>query len=98
MSSLPAIVNQDVVSSPDIGRAAITGVPPSQDPGFSHIGAFKIPQLRGIRDTGPYFHDNSAKTLEDVLNHYAFFFNAIGGIDLSEQDKKDIVAFMKLLR
>ena len=54
--------------------------------------------MRGIRDTGPYFHDNSAKTLEDVLNHYDFFFNAIGVIDLSQQDKKDIVAFMKLLR
>ena len=71
---------------------------PSQDLTFSHFNAFKIPQLRGIRDTGPYFHDNSAKTLEDVLNHYDFFFNAIGVIDLSQQDKKDIVAFMKLLR
>jgi cytochrome c peroxidase len=90
-------LNQEVVSSPDIGRAAITGVPPSQDPTGSHVNAFKIPQLRGIRDTGPYFHDNSAKTLEDVMNHYGFIFNTIG-IDISDQDKKDIVAFMKLLR
>jgi cytochrome c peroxidase len=92
-------LTQEAVSSPDIGRSAITGVSPSQDPTGSHFNAFKIPTLRGIRDTGPYFHDNSAKTLEDVLTHYAFFFNLVtGGLDLSEQDKKDVVAFLKLLR
>jgi cytochrome c peroxidase len=53
------------VFSPDIGRSAITGVTDLDDITFSNFNAFKIPQLRGIRDTGPYFHDNSAKTLEE---------------------------------
>jgi len=60
---------------------------------FDLMGATE-PQLRGIRDTGPYFHDNSAKTLEDVMVHYNKFF---GGF-LTPQDQVDIVAYMKLLR
>jgi cytochrome c peroxidase len=91
--------NESRVESPDIGRSAITGVRPEADWSGSHFNAFKISQLRGIRDTGPYFHDNSAKTLEDVMLHYAKFFAATrGGIILTPQDQADVVAFMKLLR
>ena len=80
------------VSSPDPGRMLITGL-------SSDLDAFKIPQLRGIRRTAPYFHDNSAKTLEDVAAHYAKFFGLVTGgfIDLTPQDQADMVAFMKLL-
>jgi cytochrome c peroxidase len=86
--------------SPDIGRSAITGVPPKDDITGSNYEAFKIPQLRGISATGPYFHDNSAKTLEDVLTHYTNFFALVtqGGLILTPQDQADMVAFMKLLR
>jgi cytochrome c peroxidase len=91
--------NQEEIDSPDIGRAAITGVAPSQDGFFDHVNAFKIPQLRGVRNTAPYFHDNSAKTLDDVLQHYATFFDIVtgGGITLTPQDRRDIVAYLKLL-
>ena len=82
--------------SPDIGRSAITGVTLEDDVTFSNFNAFKIPQLRGIRDTGPYFHDNSAKTLEDVMNHYERFFFPF--VILTPQDKADVIAYMKLLR
>jgi len=83
--------------SPDPGRALITGV--IDDPTFEHVNAFKISPLRGIRHTAPYFHDNSAKTLEDVAAHYATFFNVVTGgfIALTPQDQRDMVAFMKLL-
>jgi cytochrome c peroxidase len=83
--------------SPDIGRSAITGVTPEDDIHFDNFNAFKIPQLRGISATGPYFHDNSAKTLEDVLVHYKNFFG-LGGLILTDQDQADVVAFMKLLK
>jgi hypothetical protein len=100
------------VSSPDPGRALLTGraddffpFPPGS---FDHLNAFKIPQLRGIEDTAPYFHDNSARTLEDVVDHYNRFFAVVSDPDgpgpaqplivLSDQDTRDIVAFMKLLR
>jgi cytochrome c peroxidase len=86
------------VASPDIGRSALTGVLPfPEDTTFSNFNAFKIPQLRGIKDTGPYFHDNSAKTLEDVMKHYAdkFFFPFI---ILTPEDQADMIAYMKILR
>ena len=94
------------VSSPDPGRALITGR--ADDFGsFDHLNAFKISPLRGITRTAPYFHDNSARTLEDVAEHYRKFFLVVTDPDgpgsapplivLTDQDKRDIVAFMKLL-
>ena len=94
------------VTSPDPGRALITGR--ADDLGsFDHLNAFKISPLRGVRDTAPYFHDNSAKTLEAVAEHYRQFFLIVTDVDgpgptpplvdLTDQDKKDIVAYMKLL-
>ena len=85
--------------SPDPGRALVTGVTPANDPTIEHVNAFKISALRGIRRTAPYFHDNSAKTLEDVAGHYAAFFAVVTGgvIVLDAQDLADMVAYMKLL-
>ena len=34
-------------------------------------------QLRGISRTAPYFHNNSAATLEEVLDHYDAFFRFV---------------------
>ena len=34
-------------------------------------------QLRGISRTAPYFHNNSAATLEEVLDHYEAFFRSV---------------------
>jgi len=33
-----------------------------------------ITQLHGISNTAPYFHNNSAATLEEVLDHYNALF------------------------
>jgi cytochrome c peroxidase len=85
------------VLSTDAGRALVTGV--VDDGTNSSMEAFKISALRGVRRTAPYFHDNSAKTLEDVAKHYTRFFNFVTGglIQLTPQDEADLVAFMKLL-
>ena len=62
---------------------------------------FDVPQLRGINETAPYFHDHRAKTLEDVVKHYQvffFFINAIRGFPLPlipDEDVAPIVAYMK---
>ena len=82
------------VSSPDPGRALITGN--AQD--AQSLNAFKIPSLWGVARTAPYFHDNSAKTLEDLARHYAQFFAAVSPIVLTAEDQADMVAYMKLLR
>jgi cytochrome c peroxidase len=52
--------------STDPGRAAITGDP-------HHFEAFDVPTLRGIANSAPYFHDNSAETLRDVVDIYSRF-------------------------
>jgi cytochrome c peroxidase len=83
-----------MLSSADPGRALITGN--AQD--FESVNAFKIPSLWGAARTAPYFHDNSAKTLEDVARHYALFFSVVSPIVLTAQDQADMVAYMKLLR
>lgn len=36
-----------------------------------HYGEFKVPTLRGLVATAPYFHDGSAATIEAVVRHYA---------------------------
>ena len=83
--------------SPDPGRALITGSVDNST--LENVNAFKISALRGVRRTAPYFHDNSAKSLEEVAAHYATFFNVVTGgfIVLTPQDQKDLVAYMKLL-
>lgn len=70
---------------------------------------FKVPSLWGTPDTAPYFHDNSAKDLRDVVDQYNFMFRQFpdfaeaAGCDpeaeecLSEQDRRDIIAYMQLL-
>src|SRR3954453_8335598 len=87
------------VMSPDPGRALITGVGPKDDPTFENVNAFKISPLRGVKNTAPYFHDNSARTLDDSVCHWATFFAFVsnGVITLSAQDQADIVAYLKLL-
>ena len=87
----------------DPGRAAVTG--DFRGFPFGHLGQFKIPSLWNIKATSPYFHNSGAKTLQAVLDHYQAFF-AIASpvvfpnqppILISDQDKADLLAFLKLL-
>jgi len=56
-------------------------------------GPIKTFPLRGIKDSPPYLHDGRLLTLEDTVE----FFNLIQGLKLSEQEKKDLVNFMRAL-
>lgn len=56
-------------------------------------GPIKTFPLRGIKDSPPYLHDDRLLTLEDTVE----FFNLILELKLSEQDKKDLTAFMRSL-
>jgi cytochrome c peroxidase len=73
-------------------------------PVASMKGAFKTPTLRDVELTAPYFHDGSAATLMDVVEHYARggddrsnLSQDIRPLTLSRQDKEDLVAFMRAL-
>jgi len=86
----------------DPGFAAVV----RREDGF---GMFKTPGLRNVERTAPYMHNGGFKTLEEVVE----FYNDGGGrgrgrdtisqdskvakLDLSEQQKKDLVAFLKSL-
>jgi len=56
-------------------------------------GPIKNFPLRGIKDSPPYLHDGRLLTLEDTVE----FFNLILGTKLTEQEKKDMVEFMRAL-
>ena len=58
------------LTTSDPGRLLLTGQP-------ADLGVMDVTQLRGISRTAPYFHNNSAATLEQVLDHYDAFFRSV---------------------
>jgi cytochrome c peroxidase len=56
-------------------------------------GAIKTFPLRGIKESPPYLHDGRLLTLEDTVE----FFNLVLELKLTPQEKKDLVAFMRVL-
>jgi cytochrome c peroxidase len=79
----------------DPGRALLSGFvfsgPPDSDGACAHAPCglpqhddwqkLDVPSLRGISKTAPYFHNNSAATLEDVVIHYEEFFKNVSALD-----------------
>jgi cytochrome c peroxidase len=63
-------------TSSDPGRALLTGFVGGPGPN-DDWDKFDVPGLRGIRATAPYFHNNSAATLDAVIEHYVQFFKRI---------------------
>jgi cytochrome c peroxidase len=59
----------------------------------SSDGPIKTFPLRGIKESPPYLHDGRLLTLDDVVE----FFNIIQGLKLTDQEKKDLVVFMRSL-
>ncbi|HEX6883918.1 MAG TPA: cytochrome c peroxidase [Planctomycetota bacterium] len=103
----PLSVTRRVQEGDDIGQ-------PTGLPGVAWFertavdGAFKTPTLRNVELTGPYMHNGSMATLEQVIEFYARGGNFaaqnardldpdVGGFALSEQEKGDLVAFLESL-
>ena len=55
--------------------------------------AYRTTPLRGLIQHAPYFHDGSAATLADVVDHY----NQVLGLNLSVAQKKDLIEYLKTL-
>jgi len=64
-------------TSSDPGRALLTGFAGVGLPATDDWNKFDIPSLRGIGKTAPYFHNNSAATLEEVVDNYTAFFKRV---------------------
>jgi mono/diheme cytochrome c family protein len=54
---------------------------------------YRTTPLRALWQHPPYFHDGSAATLGDVVEHYDTFLK----LRLSDQEKQDLVEFLKSL-
>jgi cytochrome c peroxidase len=75
--TLPDGTNTIRRTSSDPGRALLTGFVSIGPPAADDWNKFDVPSLRGIGKTAPYFHNNSAATLEEVLDHYTAFFKRV---------------------
>lgn len=83
-------------------RYSITGLP-------WDIGSYRIPSLINVELNGPYMHDGRFKTLEQVIDFYSeglvyseyvhplMKFVQSGGVQLTEQEKSDLKAFLLTL-
>lgn len=66
-------------------------------------GAFKVPSLRNVALTGPYMHDGSINSLEDVITHYQTAPKATVGsqelirIEIDSLEKRALIAFLRTL-
>ncbi len=63
-------------ASSDPGRALLTGFVGGPPP-LDDWNKLDVPGLHGIAQTAPYFHNNSAATLEDVVAHYIELFKFV---------------------
>lgn len=87
---------------------------PKPDPGRKEVtkkdedmGAFRVPSLRNVADTAPYFHDGSAKTLEEAVAlmaaggkdnpHRSPDFDTVRQAKITPEQQKDLVEFLKAL-
>lgn len=93
--------NNGLSTTDDVGLAAITGNPADRY-------KFATPTLRNITLTAPYMHDGRFATLEEVITHYNTPIPPSEtldpniakhplGLNLSEADKKALIAFLKTL-
>jgi cytochrome c peroxidase len=55
--------------------------------------AYRTTPLRGLAQHAPYFHDGSARTLADVIEHY----NTVRKLALTDQQKRDHAEYLKTL-
>jgi cytochrome c peroxidase len=85
---------------PDEGRKLVTG----ED---RDMGKFRVPALRDVANTAPYFHDGSVETLEGAVALMASggkdnpnlspMMKAMAGKEVTEEQQKDLVEFLKAL-
>jgi cytochrome c peroxidase len=76
----------ETIQTTDPGRALVTGL-------WADMDSFKVPSLRGLSARAPYFHNGSAKTLEELVT----FYEVAVGFNFTPAEEADLVAFLKAL-
>ena len=87
--------NGAAVTDEDPGRELVTSDPTDR-------GTFRIPSLRAVARTGPYFHDGRFNTLEAVVAHYDRGGDGtpgqdprVGPLALTDAERAALVAFLR---
>jgi cytochrome c peroxidase len=103
--SIPSTYNPQGANALDYGLGSVLNDP-------IYYGRFKVPSLRNVAQTAPYFHNGFFQTLDEVVHFYnkrdvepfpAAEFPAtvnhqeMGNLHLTLQEEKDIVRFLKTL-
>jgi cytochrome c peroxidase len=74
--------------------------PSDDDPGFARAGAlagaFNTPQLRDVRNTGPYMHNGTLKSLREVVEFYDQA-SSVAPLRLTDGEIDDLVAYLESL-
>ena len=82
------------VKTPEAGRFAVSKLGGDR-------GSYKTPTLREIAKSGPYMHDGSIGSLDEVIEHYnkggianEWLDEEIFPLELSDAEKKDLKTFL----
>ena len=75
------------ITAEDMGRFNVTGQ-------ASDKHKFKVPTLRNVELTAPYFHDGQAETLEQAIYDMGKYQV---GVEMSDNEVKAIKSFLKTL-
>lgn len=95
------LMNNGLAPTTDLGLGALTGDP------FDNF-KFKTSSLRNVEVSAPYMHNGQFQTLMEVLDHYDSGVHespsidpnmhaSIDGLNLTQQDKDDLINFLKTL-
>jgi hypothetical protein len=93
----------DAFGQLSFARRLFPGAPPATfdgaavSKGFGVHGAFKVPSLRNVALTAPYFHNGDVMTLRAVVELYSTMIEPLGIPSLTSAEIDAIVAFMEAL-
>ena len=73
--------------TPDVGRFEVTGLETDRT-------VFKVPSLRNVTETGPWFHDGSVTSLDEAVRLMAWHQL---GLETTAEDRKQLADFLKAL-
>src|SRR5204862_6274505 len=104
----PLSITRRVQRGEDVGQNTHGG-PVAPNERVAVTGSFKTPTLRNVELTGPYMHNGGMASLEQVVEFYTRAtdfgdvnvrdkdIDASGIQDMTEEDKADLVSFLKTL-
>ena len=86
----PTYTSDRLVSLEEVGTDPAAGTSPARGTGY-----YRIPSLRGVGRTAPYLHHGAVRTLEEMLSPEREEPGHEFGMDLSEEERSQLIAFLR---